>query len=156
MTTYYYDKDKYGKEHCYEVEDVQKDAAERLYQMNDNAACAVTIIREDDVMGYSSLEEYRKGECPETPNAEFEAMAEWLDGGTYPFALVRHRGGEYEAMEENEVDWLELANEYEDYGKWRIQPCYYSDGEITPEDAKKQGMYALASALRGEQGEDEK
>jgi len=155
MTTYYYDKDKYGREHCYEVEDIQKDAAERLYQMGDNAACCVTIIRVDDVMGYSSLEGYRKGECPDAPTAEFEAMAEYLDGGTYPFALVHHLDDTYEAMDESDVDWLELADEYEDFGHWRIQPGYYSIDEITPDEADKQGMYALADALREEQGENE-
>ena len=150
MTTYYYDKDKYGKEHCYEVEDIKKDAAERLYQMNDNAACAVTTIWENDVMGYSSLEEYVKGECPETPNAEFEAMAEWLDGGSYPFALVRHPDGVYEAMAEKDVDWHELADEYEDFGHWRIQPGYYNSDEMTSEQARKRKMYALAEELEKE------
>lgn len=148
MTTFYYDKDRYGNEHCYEVDDVQKDAAERLYQMGDDAACAVTIIRYNNVIGYSSIEEYIKGECPEMPTAEFEAIAEWLDGGSYPFALVRHPDGVYEAMEEKDVDWQELASEYEDFGAWRIQPCYYSTDEITAPEADRQGMYALADAIR--------
>lgn len=155
MTTYYYDKTNYGKEHCYKVDSIADDCQLRLSMMGDDATCAVTIIRDNDVMGYSSIEEYVKGECPETPTAEFEAMAEYLDGGTYPFSLVRHRGGEYEAMAEKDVDWQELASEFEDFGHWQIQPGYYDSADITPEDADKQGMYALASALRGEQGDDE-
>lgn len=149
MTTFYYDKDRYGNEHCHEVDDVQKDAAERLYQIGDDAACAVTIIREDDVMGYSSIEEYIKGECPETPTAEFQAMAEYLDGGgSYPFALVRHQGGEYEAMAEKDVDYVELSDEYEDFCHWIKFPCYYSTDEFTAPEADKLGMYALADAIR--------
>ena len=152
MTTFYYDKDKYGKEHCYEIDDIQKDAAERLYQMGDNAACAVEYIHEGDFAGYSSLDEYIKEECAD---AWSEAVQEGLDAGlAYPFALVRHLDGTYEAMDESDVDWLELVDEYEDFGHWRIQPGYYSSDKITPDEADKQGMYALADALREEQGEE--
>lgn len=153
MTTYYYDKDKYGREHCYEIDDIQKDAAERLCQMGDNAACAVEYIHEGDFAGYSSLDEYIANDGADAWSA---AVQEGLDAGlAFPFCLVRHQDGSYETLAENAVDYVELCDEYEDFGHWRIQPGYYSTGEITPDEADKQGMYALADALREEQGEDE-
>jgi len=153
MTTYYYDKDKYGREHCYEVDDIQKDSAERLYQMGDNAACCVEYIHEGDYGGYGSLEKYVE---EEGADAWSEAVQEGLDAGlAFPFCVVRHLDGSYETMDESDVDWLELVDEYEDFGHWRIQPGYFSTDEITPDEADKQGMYALADALREEQGENE-
>ena len=154
MTIYYYDKDRFGNEHCYEVDSIDEDCKRRLEQMGDSAACCVSYVWEDDIFGYSSLEEYIKGECDKAQTAEFEAIDEYLgNGGQYPFCIVRHPDDTYEAMPESEVDWRELAEEYEDFGHWIKFPCYYSTDEITAEEADKQGLYALAEAIRNEQGE---
>lgn len=173
MTTYYYHKDKYGKELCHEVESIAEDCQQRLELMGDDAAMCVTTIREDDVLGYSSMDDFYHGEVcslkvgisltengninlgmEDNSDDEYNAMKEYLDnGGNYPFSLVTHRDGSVEAMNESDVDWLELANEYDDPGHYRIQPGYYEEGDITPETADKAGMYALAEALRGDEDE---
>ena len=149
MTIYYYDKDRFGKEHCYEVDSIDEDCKARLELMGDNAACAVSYVWEDDIFGYSSLDEYIKGECDEAPTAEFEAIDEYLGGGgQFPFCIVRHPDGSYEAMPESEVDWRELAVEYEDPGHWKILPDYYGD-DMTSEQARENKQWALARELEG-------
>lgn len=174
MTTYYYHKDRYGKELCHEVESIDEDCKERLELMGDDAACCVSHVWKDDVFGYKSLEEYEREEVnsikisfsmgldgsvnynDDNSDAEFNAMKEFLDnGGSYPFCVVRHRDGSYEAMNESDVDWQELADEYEDFGHWRIQPGYYDSDEMTPEQARKREMYALAEELEGNRENEE-
>lgn len=150
MTIYYYDKDRFGNEHCYEVDSIDEDCKIRLDASENNASCAVYWVWENNICGYSSLDEYIKGECEEAPTAEFEAIDEYLgNGGQYPFCIVRHPDDTYEAMPESEVDWRELADEYDDPGRWITPPSYYQEGEITPEQARENKMWALARALEG-------
>lgn len=151
MTTYYYDKDMYGREHCYDVDSITEDCKQRLELMGDNAACCVDYIHEGDYAGYGSLEKYVE---EEGSDAWSDAVQEGLDEGlAFPFCVVRHLDGSYETMNESDVDWHELADEYEDFGHWRIQPGYYDNNDITPEQALEQKMFALAAALKGENAE---
>lgn len=145
---FYYHKDFTGRELSYPVDNVQKDAAERLYNMSDNAACAVEYIHEGDFAGYGSLENYIK---EEGADAWSEAVQEGLDAGlAFPFCIVRHRDGSYETLAENAVDYVELCDEYEDFGHWRVQPGYYDSADITPAEAEKQHLYELAKVMREE------
>lgn len=151
MTTYYYHKDKYGKELCHEVESVAEDCQQRLELMGDGASCCVEYIHEGDFSGYKTLDDYIDN-CG--ADAWSDAVQVGLDEGlAFPFCCVLHRDGSYSVMNESDVDWLELANEYDDPGHYRIQPGYYEEGDITPETADKAGMYALAEALRGDEDE---
>lgn len=153
MTTYYYDKDMYGREHCYDVDNITEDCKKRLELMGDNASCCVEYIHEGDYAGYSTLAEYIENDGADDWS---EAVQEGLDAGlTFPFCVIRHLDGSYETTNESDVDWHELADEYEDFGRWRIQPGYYDSNEMTPDQARKEGMYALAEELeRNEENEE--
>lgn len=145
---FYYHKDNAGKELSYSVSDIQADAAQRLYNMSDEAACAVEFIHGSDFAGYSSLEEYINEEGADAWSA---AVQEGLDAGlAFPFCIVRHRDGSYETLAENAVDYVELCDEYEDFGHWRVQPGYYDSADITPAEAEKQHLYELAKVMREE------
>lgn len=148
---FYYHKDKYGQEKAYEVFNVQKDAAQRLELMGDDAACAVEYIHEGDFAGYSSLDEYIANDGADAWSA---AVQEGLDAGlAFPFCLVRHQDGTFETLAKNAVDYVEIADEYEDFGHWRVQPGYYDSADITPAEAEKQGLYELARVMREEKVE---
>lgn len=145
---YYYHKDRYGKELCLEAESIDEDCKQRLEQMGDNAACCVEYIHEGDYAGYKTLAEYVENDGADAwSDAVQEGLDEWL---AFPFCVIRHLDGSYETMNESDVDWQELADEYKDFGHYKIQPGYYDSDEMTPEQARKKGMYALAEELEKE------
>lgn len=145
---YYYHKDKYGKELCHEVESIDEDCKERLEYMGDDASCCVEYIHEGDYAGYSTLAEYIENDGADDWS---ETVQEGLDAGfTFPFCVIRHLDGSYETMNESDVDWQALADEHEDFGHYQIQPGYYDSDEMKPEQARKEGMYALAEELEKE------
>lgn len=151
---YYYDKDHYGKENCYELED------DELLQEKENAldglvndAIPVWYIRD-----WASLDW-----DPEHPNDCFmvKAITDYLGtGAVLPAYLITHwhdkLDEKYEVVPtKDDIDYDELINEYANSHAYKIDPVFYKEGEITAEEAEKLGMYALAVLINQKKKEED-
>ena len=145
-TYYYYHKDKYGREVCYALDGSEiagecRDALEECGNgMQAESDTAVTTIYAE------GLEDAGEDER----EAIYEAFA---NGFALPLAMVRI-GGDYEAKPLTAVDYYEVWRNYIDSGYYRIEPDYYEEGSITPAQAEKRGMYALAATMRANKDEE--
>lgn len=78
------------------------------------------------------------------------------DGMSRPFYIICHLDCDYEAVQsEDKIDFWNLFLEWLDYGAYEVTPRQYMSGEITPDQADQQGLYALAEAIREDEGLEE-
>ena len=143
---YYYDKDHYGREHCYEVEDadLQKDKEATLVKVAGDAIPVWPIESWDDFIW--------DPDCKENIY-QVKAITDYLSTGTiFPVFLITHWGADlenkYECVgAESQIDYDGLIGEYAGPHDYQKGPLYLAGDNYTYGDAIKQGMYALAELL---------
>lgn len=143
---YYYDKDHYGREHCYEVEDadLQKDKEATLVKIAGDATPVWPIESWNDFIW--------DPDCKEDIY-QVKAITEYLSmGTTFPVFLITHREDDlenkYECVgAESQIDYDGLIGEYAGPHDYQKGPWYLAEDDYTYSDAKKEGMYALAKLL---------
>ena len=142
---YYYDKDHYGKEHCYEVEDadLQKDKEATLEKVAGD--WPVWCIKSWNDFDWDP-------DCKENIY-QVKAITDYLSiGTTFPVFLITHREDDLESKyecvgAESQIDYDGLIGEYAGPHDYQKGPWYLAEDDYTYSEAKKEGMYALAKLL---------
>ena len=137
MIYYYYDKDHYGREHCYSLygeEELRQDKEQTLEELNRDELYPIEMVTREDIVYDPELKDKLRA-----------------SGLKYPLYLVIHLSGEKDFFQtEKEIDLDELIAEYAGPHDYKITPVYYTEQEITADEAEKKGMYKLAKLIREE------
>lgn len=152
---YYYDKDYYGREHCYEVEDDQlrKDKENTLEELTKDKLYPIWHLESWDDLDWDPDDEYDRWLA--------KTITDFLSTGrTLPVIVITHLTSEpderYECCNtEDEIEYDELIHEYAGPKGYRKDPEYIKEGEYTAETAEKCGMYALAKLIKEKEREAE-
>lgn len=145
---YYYDKDHYGKEHCYEVadEDLRSDKEDTLQKVAGDTEVPIWHVESWNDFDWDPDDEYDRWTV--------KAITDFLTSGRIlPVIMVTHLTSKadekYECFNcEDEIDYDELIHEYAGPHDYKIGPVYIKEDEYTVEQAEKEHMYALAKRLR--------
>lgn len=145
---YYYEKNRYGKEYCERFDthaEFQKWCRDNIPE-NDEYGILRTIFPGDDLR-----------ELCHEDNADVDEMvavvADADNQMKRPYTLICWGHRDYEAFQsETDVDWKKVYFEWQDSGNYTIQPTFYEEGEITPEEAITRKMYLLAEYIREDLG----
>ena len=151
---YYYDKDYYGREHCYEIDDdeLRKDKENTLEQL---------VTDEFPIWHLESWDDLDWDPDNEYDRWLAKTITDFLSTGrTLPVIVITHFTSKpderYECCNtEDEIDYDDLIHEYAGPKAYRKDPEYIKEGEYTAETAEKCGMYALAKLLREKESEVE-
>lgn len=148
---YYYDRDKDGIEHCFEVPDKKlvDDVEARLLLITKDIGIdyPVELVEENYVFGYESADAYLE-------THDDEDFADWiiaLDKGIkefgYPFAVVRNADASVSVYRELDVPLRELVQSYAQYSGYQVLPDWYMKGNIDIDTANRYGMSGLLRYL---------
>ena len=153
MTTYYYDKDRNGVEHCYQVDEseLQQDIERTLKALSAPNRFPVQIIDASVYLEFNNIDEVLQDKSLDQDAFDWWCLVASERSATdEPIAVITHINavnGRYEVHLIDNIDWLGLVHEYAIPHGYQIEPGWYREDEITREEAERLGMNALARQL---------
>lgn len=149
---YYYDRDRDGIEHCYEVPDnrILDSMEERLLVITNALKMEYPVdwVKENDVFGYPSAEAYFETHDDEDFAEPICAVMKGIQEIGYPFVVYSDVDHHIHACSYADLPLRELVQGYARYSGYQILPDWYRMGGIDIDTANRYGMSGLLRFLR--------
>ncbi len=148
---YYYDRDRDGIEHCFEVPD------KRLFEDMENRLLLITkgigieypvdIVKENDVFGYRSADEYIETHNDEDFAEPICALTKGIREIGYPFIIYRDAEHVIRVCSCSEFPLRELVQGYARSSGYKVLPDWYYSDDIDIDAANRMGMNGMIRYL---------
>lgn len=148
---YYYDRDRDDIEHCFEVPDKRlvEDMENRLLLITKGIGIEypVDIVKENDVFGYRSADEYIETHNDEDFAEPICALTKGIKEIGYPFVVYRDAEHVIRVCSCSDFPLRELVQGYARCSGYKVLPDWYYSDNIDVDTANRMGMNGMIRYL---------